>query len=254
MTNDDKKLPQEQRYGVVFQSVMRNPDLDIEAKGLYAYLSSFAGKSNTAFPSVDLICHELNISDKRFKKYRKQLEEMQLIEVKRNRKDKGFSNNIYTLKHGIVSGQNVPVQNYPITNVNDANSVSGHFVTGQIVTGQNDPPKNNSLKNNSINIKDIVEYLNFKTNKSFKDTSKKTQRYIISRLNEGFTLDDFKTVIDNKTMEWLNDEKMNQYLRPETLFGTKFESYLNAKPINKSFNSSVDVNDVDIDDMLNQLD
>jgi hypothetical protein len=45
-------------------------------------------------------------------------------------------------------------------------------------------------------------------------------------MNEGFTVGDFKKVIDNKTAEWL-DTKMEQYLRPETLFGTKFESYLN---------------------------
>lgn len=78
---------------------------------------------------------------------------------------------------------------------------------------------------------DIVEYLNEKANKNYKHNSDKTRRFIDARLNEGFTLEDFKKVIDNKCRSWLNDERMNQYLRPETLFGTKFESYLNEKPV-----------------------
>ena len=76
---------------------------------------------------------------------------------------------------------------------------------------------------------EIVQYLNQKTNKNFKHTSKVTQRHIRARLAEGFTVSDFKQVIDNKCGDWLRDQKMKEYLRPETLFGTKFESYLNSK-------------------------
>ena len=74
---------------------------------------------------------------------------------------------------------------------------------------------------------DIVEYLNEKSGKNFRYSSRKTKDLIQARLNEGFTVDDFKTVIDKKVAEWKDDAKMNQYLRPETLFGTKFEAYLN---------------------------
>lgn len=84
-------------------------------------------------------------------------------------------------------------------------------------------------KNKNNIIKDIVEYLNLKTNSYYRYSSDKTRRTINARLNEGFTLDDFKKVIDIKTTQWLGDQKMEQYLRPETLFGTKFESYLNTK-------------------------
>ena len=76
---------------------------------------------------------------------------------------------------------------------------------------------------------EIVQYLKQKTNKNFKHTSKVTQRHIRARLAEGFTVSDFKQVIDNKCNDWLRDQKMKEYLRPETLFGTKFESYLNSK-------------------------
>lgn len=78
--------------------------------------------------------------------------------------------------------------------------------------------------------KEIIDYLNQKANKKFKHTSQKTQTLIKARFKEKFTLDDFKQVIDIKTAQWLTDDKMSVYLRPETLFGTKFESYLNEQP------------------------
>lgn len=78
-------------------------------------------------------------------------------------------------------------------------------------------------------IKDIVEYLNLKLGTGYKPSSQATQKHIKARLAEGFTAQDFRTVIDNKCAEWMGDPKMEKYLRPETLFGTKFEGYLNAK-------------------------
>ena len=77
--------------------------------------------------------------------------------------------------------------------------------------------------------KTIIEYLNDKTNKNYKHTSKSTKRLIDARLNEGFKLEDFTKVIDIKVNTWLRDPKMNSYLRPETLFGTKFDGYLNEE-------------------------
>ena len=76
---------------------------------------------------------------------------------------------------------------------------------------------------------EIVSHLNKKAGTKYKPTTAKTKTAIHARLSEGFTVDDFKTVIDKKCAEWLGDEKMEKYLRPETLFGTKFEGYLNAK-------------------------
>ena len=66
-----------------------------------------------------------------------------------------------------------------------------------------------------------------KANKKFKANTKKTIACINARLNEGFLEDDFYKVIDIKSKSWLHDPEMNRYLRPETLFGNKFESYLN---------------------------
>lgn len=76
-------------------------------------------------------------------------------------------------------------------------------------------------------ITEIVEYLNEKAHKNYKPNSKATMRHINARLKEGYTLSDFKQVIDNRCATWLGTD-MEQYLRPETLFGSKFEGYLNA--------------------------
>lgn len=82
----------------------------------------------------------------------------------------------------------------------------------------------------SSSIKEIVSYLNKICGTSYRDTSNKTQTLIRARIKEHFTVEDFKTVIAYKFKEWGEDAKMKAYLRPETLFGTKFESYLqNAK-------------------------
>ena len=82
----------------------------------------------------------------------------------------------------------------------------------------------------------IIGHLNQKTDKQFKMDSKGTQRHIKARWNEGFTLPDFIKVIDKKSAKWGSDPKMADYLRPETLFGTKFEGYLNesGEPVSSS--------------------
>ncbi|MDK9870201.1 helix-turn-helix domain-containing protein [Staphylococcus equorum] len=104
-------------YGLVFKRVMKDTDISIEAKALYSYLSAYAGANETAFPGVSLICHELNISDKRFQKYRKQLEDNGYLSIERERTSNGFSKNIYTIEHNPVSGHFVPVQNLPGRNL-----------------------------------------------------------------------------------------------------------------------------------------
>ncbi|MGI1832933.1 conserved phage C-terminal domain-containing protein [Bacillus altitudinis] len=87
-----------------------------------------------------------------------------------------------------------------------------------------DDPK---TKESEIPFKLIVDLLNKVTGKSFRHSSAATQRLIKARWNDGFRFEDFKTVILTKSDQWLKDDKMNKYLQPTTLFGTKFEGYLN---------------------------
>ena len=73
----------------------------------------------------------------------------------------------------------------------------------------------------------IVDCLNRVAGTHYKANTSKTKSLIQARMNEGFSLEDFYTVIDKKVREWGKDGEMCKFLRPETLFGTKFESYLN---------------------------
>ena len=83
-------------------------------------------------------------------------------------------------------------------------------------------------------IRKVVKYLNDKAGKHFKASTENTKKHINARLNEGYSLDDFIAVIDKKVQVWKGDPQMDRYLRPETLFGRKFESYLNENVSGKA--------------------
>lgn len=73
----------------------------------------------------------------------------------------------------------------------------------------------------------VISHLNETCGTHFRPNVKNTAGHINARLDEGFKLDDFIAVIDSKAKQWLGDERMEKYLRPETLFSGKFDRYLN---------------------------
>lgn len=97
-----------------------------------------------------------------------------------------------------------------------------------VIVNVNDNVDVNVKKISLEEIKGIIEYLNIKSNSHYKYSTDKTQTLIKARIKDGFTLDDFKIVIDKKCEEWLGTD-FEKFLRPETLFSNKFEGYLNQK-------------------------
>lgn len=105
------------------------------------------------------------------------------------------------------------------------------------------PIQNNTVHNNTKEIyspaqapdaipyAEIVGSLNAKAGTAYRSDGRKTRSLIAARWREGFRLADFNAVIDAKCAEWRGDPSMSRYLRPETLFGTKFEGYLQTAPI-----------------------
>lgn len=89
---------------------------------------------------------------------------------------------------------------------------------------------------------EIVNHLNQRAGTHYKGTTANTRKLIKARLKEGFTVDEIKLVIDKKCAEWLNNRDMAKYLRPETLFGPKFESYLNAKQTSQNNGATTQYN------------
>lgn len=92
---------------------------------------------------------------------------------------------------------------------------------------------------------EIVDYLNAKAGTNYRASTKATQSLINARLDEKFTVEQFKAVIDKQCKKWKGTQ-FEEYLRPQTLFGTKFESYLNAQKSNSNdIDSTYDINDIE---------
>jgi uncharacterized phage protein (TIGR02220 family) len=156
---------------------------------------------------------ELKINPSTFYKYLKTLEEMQMINLK--------SSNKMTI---------VTIENWRKYQAGDTETYQQNNNKITTKEQQSNTNKNNKnvKKKDNIPFAEIIDYLNSKTGKNFKHTTKKTQSLITARMREGFTLEDFKKVIDTKVADWKGTEYA-KYLRPETLFGTKFEAYLNQE-------------------------
>lgn len=104
-------------------------------------------------------------------------------------------------------------------------------------------------------VKAIVYHLNEKTGSQYKPSTPQTRTLIKARLREGFTRGDFFEVIDKKSKEWKGTEQ-GKYLRPQTLFGTKFEAYLNQEePREQKRNTFADMeeHDHDMDSLEREL-
>lgn len=100
----------------------------------------------------------------------------------------------------------------------------------------------------------IIDYFNQRMGKNLKWNSKETKRLIEARFSEGYGIDDFEKVIDNKILSWQSDKKMCTYLRPSTLFGSKFDEYLNETRVGSSGISgepSFDIVQIQQDAMMN---
>ena len=113
------------------------------------------------------------------------------------------------------------------------NNVTNKSEQLQQVEGGKQQQSNNNVttlskkKENNNNIYSLViDYLNKKASTNYRASTKNTQSFINARVKEGYAVEDFKKVIDSKSREWLGTD-FEKYLRPATLFGTKFENYLN---------------------------
>jgi uncharacterized phage protein (TIGR02220 family) len=130
---------------------------------------------------------------------------------------------------------------------------TGHNVTFAVTSGVIDNGHKNKNKNKELELKDlkplsgdertvpddtppdnipyteIVDYLNDKCGTAYRANSEKTRKLIRARWNEGHKVESFKRVIETKHAEWAHDDERSIYLRPETLFGNKFEGYLNQR-------------------------
>ena len=132
-------------YGLVYQNIMRNKNLSIEAKAIYAYLCSYAGNKGECYPKIDLIINELNISKSRFYKHIEQLIQYKVI-FKCQKKNKNlWSNTIYKINYF----QNEEFQNRDTQNEDTQNRDTQNRDT------QNEDTQNRDIQNEDTNNKNF---------------------------------------------------------------------------------------------------
>lgn len=231
-------------------------DLTIYEKMIYIVLARHSNEESFCFPSYKTISAKCGCSERQAKNVIKSLEEKGLIKKENRTRDNSNEkeSNIYlvlTAKVGcacdaqhVVNMMHNPSAPHAQQVVHEVHSNNTNINNTNLTSNIYSLAKQKEDKTNDKDIhKRIIDYLNEKADKSFKSTTKKTKSLIDARLAEGFVEEDFYKVIDNKVHTWLEDAKMSVYLRPETLFGNKFESYLNEVPrMAKNGNESVKQN------------
>ncbi|MCY9512378.1 conserved phage C-terminal domain-containing protein [Paenibacillus larvae] len=222
------------------RKILDNPivckDSDYAAVWMYLLLNAthkehpvlFAGKRITLHPGQLItgrkaISEKFKISESKVQRILKSFENEQQIEQQNSNK-----NRLITI---------LSWSDYQSDEQQTEQQVNNKRTTTEQQVNTNKNVKNDKnveeQKNNNIPFSEIIDYLNSKAGTKYRVNTKATQRHISARWKEGYKLDDFKTVIDKKVQEWKGTQ-MEQYLRPETLFGTKFESYLNQKGVTRN--------------------
>lgn len=135
-------------------------------------------------------------------------------------------------KHGFLTNKStnknrlITIENWELYQISEKKQQANQQATNKQLTTN----KNDKKDKNKYIYSRVITRLNQLTGKNYKSTTKKTIDCIDARLNEEFTEEDFYKVIEIKAKEWLGT-KYEIYLRPETLFGNKFEGYLNQSKV-----------------------
>src|SRR5690625_108051 len=213
-------------YAIIPANVRYDDSLIDGAKLLYGEITALCNQEGYCWASNSYFSELYGVSKVTISKWINQL------------KEKGYIDSRITYKEGSKE-----IDKRYLTILNDP-------IKEKLNTPIKEKFKDNNTDINNTSNKDIVEiinYLNDVANKNYRHTTRKTQSLIKARINEGFTVEDFKRVIDIKTSEWNHNPKMQKFIRPETLFGTKFESYLNQNiPIKQK--GEIDLDQFDLDD------
>lgn len=202
-------------YAIIPANVRYDKRLIPNAKLLYGEITALCNERGYCWASNDYFAELYNVKKETISRWISDLEKYGYIKrsiIFKEGTKQIINRYIFLSQEAIDEKINTPIDekvkdnNTSFNNTNNKNHMSG--------------------KPNKIPFSEIIGYLNESAGKHFKVTQK-WKDLIKARWNEGQRFDDFKKVIDVKSEQWLNNQEMNQYLRPATLFGNKFDSYLN---------------------------
>lgn len=218
------KLDKPNYYSILPATVRYDDDLTDSEKILYSEIVALADKTgqcwagNTYFSKLYKVTPE-TISRRISKLRKKGYITVEIL----------YKNNTKEIDRRIVK----IINTYPQDNQGGIDAIINRGIDAIVkdnttsinTTSTNTTSTNDTSTNCDYNA--VILYLNDKANKKFRN-AESNNKFIRARCNEGYTLENFKQVIDTKTKEWLNTD-MNKYLQPSTLFGNKFDQYLNQE-------------------------
>ena len=244
-------------YAVIPANVRYDKDISANAKLLYGEITALCNKDGHCWASNGYFADLYGVSKYTISRWIKSLSDKGYIKVVLRPKNDHTKEVVRSIsltdipltimQKGIDEKANTPltISSTPIDGKSNTPPQKAQGVLTKSATPPHKKRKENITKNNTSNItsnisntsgkpdkgenitQEVIDYLNEKLGTKYKASSSKTISLVKARVNEGFTADDFKTVIDKKISAWLGDERMEKFLRPETLFGSKFEGYLN---------------------------
>lgn len=198
---------------------------------MFYYKTAKWQKHNPIKANDEYVKKSLHWGTDKVRNLKKRLKEMELIEIEKRINDKQQIEGWYVRINYYNS--TIPVSTtptLPLVASQETNTINNNILN-----------TNNNRNNKEIYkeswecdeyvkhlTKALIEYLNEKVNRAFKPNNPKTESLVRARLRDGFKETDFINVIETKSEEWL-DTEMEKYLRPDTLFGTKFENYVNQR-------------------------
>ncbi len=207
-------------FAVIPTRILFHDGLIPSAILLYGAIASLTQEKGYCWAKDSYFANKFNVSKTTVQNWLKSLEEFEFI-----RREVVYKEGSKEILHRYIRILEKPTQENLRTptqeNLRDNNK------------SFNNINNNNKGEEKPIPYQIILDYLNTKANKKFKGTdSHKTK--IRARWNEGYNLEDFKTVIDNKVLDADNPNSLfdKKYLQPSTLFGNKFDEYLNSSPSN----------------------
>lgn len=230
MKADDSQLKIEAKGVWIPICIWDNKDLTLQEKAILVKAESF----KECFASNDYFAEFVNVSVSRVKQVLKSLEDKGYIYRVVQRKEKVIVKRIISVNKAKFYGIAVETGNYPNSDIGQEAVPSKDRKLSQ--PRAESCPDNSKANNSAINkdslsskldvAEKIIQYLNDKTGRKYRSVPSQT-KFIEARIAEGATLQDLIAVINRKCLEWLDDPKLSQYLRPSTLFNAeKFNAYV----------------------------
>ncbi|WP_179291079.1 conserved phage C-terminal domain-containing protein [Levilactobacillus brevis] len=208
-------------YAIIPADVRYDQNLPGKAILLYGEITALCNQKGYCWASNDYFAKLYGVNSKSIQRWIKNLE------------DQGYISREVFYKKGTkeIERRNIRLNTTPHLK----NKVTPHLKNeADNTTSINKNHSEAEPKEDSIHYKKIINFLNEKAGRDFKDVEG-NRKLIRARIHDGYSEHDFALVIDFKCKQWLNDEKMEKYLRPGTLFGSskKFDQYLDEAKQNR---------------------